>query len=240
MKFKPHWVIAPFLLAALPGSAAAHGIWIAEQAGKHAVVYGHGAANEAYDTAKLKTFAAFDLAGLPLAVTPEDLDDHVVLKKNDQQALLTATFDNGHWTKDTDGKWHNQPKTAVKNAVSAGHYMKYSKSVLDEKANTLNPVGHPLEIVTVTNPLSLKTGDTLSLQVLLNGTPASGAKVYFDYVSAGNSTLQTDKNGEVTFPIRNDGLNVIAASLDEKLVGNENADVIGHFATFSFAFGHSH
>lgn len=220
--------------------ANSHGIWIAEHAGKSAIVYGHGAASDGYNTDKLKTFAGYDVAGAPLEITAIDLDDHVAFAKDSKIALVTAVLDNGHWTKDISGKWHNLPRNEVKDAESAGHYLKYTKAIFHEDANTLKPVGQPLEIIMLTNPLTLKAGDKLPVQVLMNGEPAPGAKLIAEYTTDSENSVKTDENGEAIITIRNNGLNVIAATLDETLTDNPKADKIGHFATFSFAYGHSH
>jgi len=240
MKNRLSIALTAFAISFGSNAAHSHGIWIAEHAGKNSIVYGHGAANDAYNTDKLKTVSGYDEAGATVDVTPIDLDDHVVLAKDPKLALVTAVLDNGHWTKDTSGKWHNLPKNEVKSAESAGHYLKYTKAIFNGDANTLKPVGQPLEIIMLTNPLTLKAGDKLPVQVLMNGEPAPGAKLIAEYTTDSENSVKTDENGEAIITIRNNGLNVIAATLDETLTDNPKADKIGHFATFSFAYGHSH
>ncbi len=48
-----------------------------------------------------------------------------------------------------------------------------------------------------------------------------------------------DGKGEAVVTIRNDGLNVVAASHDEPLAGNPDAEKRGHFATLALML-HEH
>lgn len=68
------------------------------------------------------------------------------------------------------------------NAITAGSYEKFVKLLLpvDGHTNGFDRVlGHKLEIVPITNPLTAKVGDEIQFRVLLNGKPAA-----FDSIEA--------------------------------------------------------
>jgi uncharacterized GH25 family protein len=68
-----------------------------------------------------------------------------------------------------------KPGTRVENpdAIFTNRYEKYSKALIDgsDAAFAMAPLGHPLEIVPLSNPADLKAGDELKVQVLHNGQP---------------------------------------------------------------------
>lgn len=225
----------------MSGPAWAHGIWVAERHGELAVVYGHGAADDAYDPRKLTKIEGFDVVGGSLPVTVNAQNDHVLLDVDRNTAGLVAEFDNGFWSKDKSGKWHNKAKDEVADAVEGGRYVKYSVTLLKESAHAIKPKGLPLEIVPLADPMRLGMGDKLTVQVLNEGTPVAGATVVADYVNDGdNDSLTTDSDGKVEVTLRNDGLNVITTSLDKDYDDKARADKIGMFTALSFSLPHRH
>jgi uncharacterized GH25 family protein len=68
-----------------------------------------------------------------------------------------------------------KPGTRAENpdAIFTNRYEKYSKALIDgsDDAFTMAPLGHPLELVPLSNPTDLKPGDELKVQVLYNGQP---------------------------------------------------------------------
>ena len=68
--------------------------------------------------------------------------------------------------------------------------------------NVTRPLGLMLELVPLMNPYALDEEDALTLQVLFNGAPLSGATVAFESLSvahAGEQRSQTDARGRVSF-----------------------------------------
>jgi ketosteroid isomerase-like protein len=66
-------------------------------------------------------------------------------------------------------------------------YAKYAKTIVEVGSGgprvATRPVGHPLEFVPLLDPSRLGAGDSLSLQLLFQGRPLSGAKVHAGVVS---------------------------------------------------------
>lgn len=233
-------LLAAVLAALLAGPAVAHGIWIEESHGALAVVYGHGATNEAYEPARVTSLLACDAAGTCSDAAPTVLDTHVELARPEGAATLAATFDNGLWTQGADGEWLNVPRAAVAGATASGRYLKYATVVLDHLDGEAVPAGLALEIVPLADPLAMVAGDELPVRVLFEGQPLAGAEVTVDYVGdAGADPVIADAEGVARVPLRNNGLNVLAVSHTGPGVEADATDETGHIATLAFTL-HSH
>lgn len=233
-------LIVTFLLA-LPINSWAHGIWITDRFGEPSIVYGHGASDDAYTPDKLVSALVIDKLGQVIPARTIKTDSHINVRLPKEAKAVAATFDNGYWTKDTKGKWHNLKKHEVQNAVSSGHYLKFTTFIPTHSPGYSKPFGFPLEIIALKNPHKLNKGDNLPLQILLNGKPVEGLGVISDYVNDDSAPkVVTDSNGRVTVSIRNQGLNVIAVSTETKLKDTTDANQEGYFTTLSFALEHTH
>ena len=232
--------ILTFVVSTLLAPAAgAHGIWIAQRHGDQAVIYGHGASDEAYDPAKIVELKAYDSSLAPVGLKQKTEDDHAYVHGDARHAVITAVFDNGFWTEKTDGSWENKPKSKVKDGKTTGRYFKYATSIVAHPKAELKPFGMPLEIVSLADPTTLKAGDELTIQVLADGRPVPDAKVTAEYTTASHEpVLKTDSQGKLTIRIRNQGLNVIVASMSEKTPASADQDEIGRLATLTFTLGH--
>ncbi len=136
---------------------------------------------------------------------------------------------------DADGKWHNLPKTKVKNVKQGSHYVKNGVAILGHFDTLPESFMIPLVILPQSDPLQLKSGDDLRIQVKYNGKPLAETKIIGDFVNQDSEVLAvTDAQGFATVKIRNQGLNVIAASTEEKLKDNPDADKISIMGTLSF------
>ena len=75
-------------------------------------------------------------------------------------------------------------------------------------------LGHPIEFVPINNPYGVKTGEELSMQLLIDGKPASGEMVYASYndkfghaedTALDVYQIKTDNDGIVTIKISDRG-----------------------------------
>jgi len=227
--------IAAGFLCALHSASAAHGIWVAERHSDHAVVYGHGSSDEGYEPKKLTSVTGKTADGSDVTVKIDRHDDHALLGIPDKTAVILAKFDNGYWSEGPDGKWHNKAKNEVQDAKQGGRYLKYAVSLLDKTVDSAKPHGLDFEIVPLRDPMTMKAGDELEVLVLLKGNPVADVTVIPEYTTdSDNKSIKTAADGKATITIRNQGINVIAASVDEDLSGDPKADKIGHFTTLSF------
>lgn len=223
-------------------SAFSHGAWVAERWGELGVIYGHGAGDDAYDPAKITRAVAVGEGGETANLAVERRAGHAVLKPEGEPAAILLEMDNGYWSEGPDGKWVNKPKNAVPGAVSGGHYIKNSLSLIHPHDGLPAFPKQALQIVPLDNPVGRKAGDPIRLRVLHDGKPLAGVEVTLDYINrASLKSEKTDADGEVIVEIRNDGLNVLAVDHSVPLEGDPKADTIGYTATLSFvAERHSH
>ncbi|MEQ9346343.1 MAG: DUF4198 domain-containing protein [Thalassospira sp.] len=235
--------ITGLILVAGAGVASAHGIWIAERWGEHGLVYGHGAEDGSYDPAKISSVKLIDEDGNELAGSITAHNDYAILEKADDAAIALIDFDNGFYTKDANGKWHNRPKSEFPNAETAGRYIKHTISILHLHGDMPTIAPQDLQIIPLSNPTALEAGSSLKLRVLYKGDPLPGILIIPDYVNMPEQNgATTDDKGMVEVVVRNNGLNVIAAKHSVDLVDDKDADLVQHFATLSFVAGgeHSH
>lgn len=122
--------------------------------------------------------------GTPITLTPNDAwltQDGVVTLKGGSAAIIEGTRLPMLWSETPKGGFDGGRSTH-KDAISATSYAKFTKLLLPVDGNTSGfdkVVGHKLEIVPVTNPLTAKVGDELRFKVLLDGKPAA-----FDSIEA--------------------------------------------------------
>ncbi|MGC6341744.1 DUF4198 domain-containing protein [Bisgaard Taxon 45] len=230
--------IALSLLATLFSlNAVAHSAWFATQQDKLAIIYGHGAENNAYKPAQVKELVAY-AKGERMTVQRKDHADFVSVVP-EKAEVLGAVFYNGFWTKLKNGKWEQKPRAEIKGEVEfTTESTKYAVTLLDHHAKP-KAVGYPLEMVPEQNPLHMHEGDSVTVQVLWQGKPLAGAKVTNDYINLGEDAYkETDKDGKVTLQIRNEGLNVFEVGHKGEHADKAKADRFSISATYSFVLAH--
>ena len=125
-------------------------------------------------------------AGEKIALTPNQAwltqDGNITLKGG------AAAIIEGHrlpilWSETPQGGAEGGRGTH-KDAISAGSYEKFAKLLLPVDGHTGGfdtVLGHKLEIVPVSNPLTAKVGDDLQFKVLLGGKPAAFETIQATY-----------------------------------------------------------
>jgi nickel transport protein len=227
------------LTALLSGTAAtAHGAWVAERHGEFYVVYGHGAADDAYDPAKVTMLQACSLAMECTDIARRDAAEHVAFAKP-EAPLIRLGFDNGFWSKGADGEWQNLPKDQVAGATESGHYVKTGTFVAGHLESIPAAFGVGLEVRPLADPMALSIGGTLPVEVLLDGKPAIGAELVVDYLNNGDAEpLIVGADGKAEVPITSAGLTVIVAFMTTPSEDAAKADEMGHAASLAFALAH--
>lgn len=225
------------------GAAQAHGIWFAQRADRLALVYGDGA--EDLDAVKrlpkVTSVGGFTAAGAPVPAPLEPEGRLAFVDLQAQPALVAATMNNGIWTRDGQGKWHGKGKDEVPGATVSGRYFKYNTHLVTLPAGAGRPVpGLAFQLVPVGASFPRHIGEPLTVQVLYDGKPLPGAKVWRDVVTdPDGEPLTADAQGKVTLPVRNQGLNVVKAEHESASVDPGKTSMSHHFATLSFALEHA-
>jgi nickel transport protein len=221
--------------------AQAHGIWFAQRSNQLALIYGVGAddLDAVKRLPKVKTVTAYDANGkeVPTHIAPNG--PLLVVNTDSKPAVVAAILDNGPWSKTPDGEWHNKGKDEVANATVSEHTYKYT--VYMRRIDIAPPViaAHKLQIVPVAKQFPEQMGKPLTLRVLYNGKPVQGALVQPDLVTDPDSEpLKTGADGTVTIKVRNQGLNVVVATLVTPPANAAQTKGDEHLATLSFVLPH--
>jgi hypothetical protein len=119
---------------ALTTAAHAHGIWTAQRHGDLAIVYGHGAGDEAYKPEKVKSAVSYLASGEKRDSKVLHQAKNALVEPAPDAVALTVTLDNGIWTKGPDGKSVNKPKSQVTEAQSASRSVKINTTILKSGA----------------------------------------------------------------------------------------------------------
>ena len=107
--------------------------------------------------------------------------DFTVTPKNlSQSVILVATKDGESWCVTNEGGKSGARRDLESQGlkvISANKYDKYAKAIFNtshDDKNFAQVIGHPLEIIPVSNPADLKPGDFAHVRIILNGQPYTG------------------------------------------------------------------
>ena len=236
--------IAALVAAGLAaGSVQAHGIWFAQRATQLAFLYGVGA--DDLDSLKrlpqVTSMAGYDASGKAVPTKLEPDGRLVLVNLENQPAVVAAVLDNGTWSKTPDGKWHKKGKDEVPTAVVSEHTWKYAVHLRAPLSAPLAPLpDQVLQVVPVEAKLPAMLGEPIKLRVLYKGKPIAGAKVLHDWVNdPDGAPVLSDKDGNVTLKVRNQGLNVIVAIYESEPDQPKKYNRVEHLASLSFVLPHA-
>ena len=151
---------------------------------------------------------------IDFTVTPKDLS---------QSVILVATKDGESWCVTNEGGKTGSRKELEAQGlkvISANKYDKYAKAILNtshDDKNYSRVLGHPLEIIPITNPADAKAGEYFHVKILLNGENYNGP-VWATYDGFANEYENTyayyteSENGEAHIKITAPGYWGIRAS----------------------------
>lgn len=221
--------------------ADAHGIWFAQRSNELALIYGVGAddLDAVKRLPKIKAATAYDENGKEVAMQLTPHGSLLVVKAEKEPAIVTAVLDHGPWSKAADGEWYNKGKDEVRDASISEHTFKYAVHL--RRLNLVPPIlpAQKLQIVPMVKPLPEKMGEKLVVRVLYEGKPVRGALVQPDYVTDPDSKpLKTGADGIATIKVRNQGLNVVVATLTTPPANPVQTNRDEYLATLSFVLPH--
>ncbi|WP_079227357.1 DUF4198 domain-containing protein [Pseudomonas putida] len=215
--------------------ANAHGLWTEQRRGNIEVVYGHGPEDDAFKPQKVKGAWAYDVAGHQIPVTVERLEDHVRLKPIKPAAVVAVALDNGLWTQGKDKKWVNEGRSKVAGGTGSTHTFKYTLAINEHGAKLPSLDKLKMVIVPQVDPIEVGPGKTLPVQVLVDGKPAAGIKLFSDYRGEPDTvSVETDAQGRANVVVRNEGLNIIAAETKVPVKDNADIESRGLFTSLTF------
>jgi nickel transport protein len=232
---------ALILLALLATQQAhAHGVYVAQRHGELAVVIGEGASDEAYEPGQVTAVEGLRANGEAVKVKRIARGDHVVLQPPADAALLHTTVDFGAYSRTgKDAPWQPRGKAALPGAVEGLYAIKYNLSIQASPQLPLAPRGEGLELLPLADPLALRRGDRLPVQVLLDGQPLAGVKLSEDFIANSHAlSAATDAQGRTQVKLHADSLNVIALEHDQPQPTQAAEDFKRYFSSLSFALEH--
>jgi len=228
-------LLAAVLSLSLSAQVFAHDFFIEKKDGAYYVVSGHENNWEAYDPSRIKEVKAYNTKGKKVTAKISRKKDIVSIAPGKQVAAVTVFMDNKFWVKSTEG-WKNITKReALKQSLQLlenGESYKYGKYIETWSNRFAKPLGTKIEVIPLTNPLAMKEGDVLEVQVLLDGKPLPNAPIS---IKGSHSEIgKTDKNGVARIPIGKAGQNVISVSTQVPYKNNPDADQLYLKATLAF------
>ncbi len=200
--------------------AFAHDAWVESRDGSWVVRYGHDDKAEPYAPEKLRALSAVDANGAALVVSLDLTASPASARVDGRPALLALHFDNGYWTKTTEGS-KNLPKNEVPGALAATHSVKFGKTLPVWSAAATRPQGARLEIVPLV-ATAPRAGGTLPVRVLWDGRPLAGARL----ARAGHgkeTPVEADAEGRAAVPVTA-GRQMIVVNHKVELHGDARAD----------------
>lgn len=222
-------------------AASAHGIWFAQRAKQLALIYGVGA--DDLDSIKRQPLVTridgYDANGQPLPTALRAAGPLLLVDSDSEPVIVAAVLFNGIWSRRPDGEWVKKGRDEVPDATVAEKNFKYAVHLRGALPGSLPALpGHRLQIIPA-GTLPLLLDKPLKLRVVFDGKPVKGARILRDYVNDPDAKpLVTGADGMVTIKVRNQGLNVVAATYDGPSDEPAKADKMEHLATLSFVLPH--
>ncbi|MEJ2458051.1 MAG: DUF4198 domain-containing protein [Novosphingobium sp.] len=245
--------ISPYFAAALAvttvaatlaaSTAQAHAIWFAQRAKQLALIYGIGA--DDLDAVKrvplVNSVTGLDAEGLPVKASLRVAGIVPVVDSDEPLAVVAAVMDYGVWSKDAAGTWHNKGMDEVKDATVSEHNFKYAVFINQMPAKPIPLIpGHKLQLIPVGTQLPQTMGQPIKLRAFYDGKPAPGVDIMEDFVNdPDQKPLKTDAQGYVTFPVRNQGLNVVVGISVSPSDNPTRYKQMEHSASLAFVLPHA-
>jgi len=225
-----------------PALADAHGIWFAQRAKQIAIIYGVGADDlqSVKRQPNMESVQAWDADLNPVGAQLRTDGSLVIVDTDAPPTIVSAVLQNGTWSKLPDGEFVKKPKDEVPNSVKSETTIKYAVSI---QGSLTKPVplipAQTLQIVPV-GAIPAMLGTPLTYRVTFKGKPVAGATVINDMVNDPDAKeVATKADGTVTFPVRNQGLNVIRAVYISPTDNPTKIDRYEHTATLAFTLPHA-
>ncbi|MBD2247516.1 DUF4198 domain-containing protein [Nostoc sp. FACHB-888] len=210
--FTKKWKELLLAVAMLPlfiQPVSAHIIWFNYNNGEYDLLFGHPEDGpEPYQTFKFKQATAYDSNRqiLPFDINQKKDGLSLTSTSNSEIAALTGFFDNGYYAKVGDES-RSISEQEIGQYQDVSHYLKYTKALFDWSDTLAQPFNLPLEIISLQNPLTVKPGENLKVQVLYEGKQIPDVTV--EYLG---KKLTGDQDGTYLIPIGDEGLQQIEAS----------------------------
>lgn len=218
--------------AILAGAAQAHNVWLEPDArGGYLIQFGgHAGQREAFAPEKLQSVRAFDRRGRGVQARVEPAQQGLRVVPSPDAALIAVELDNGFFSGSAGGAMRNVPMDRNPGATRGVHARKFHKTVIVWNALTQRDLGQDFE-VTPLQGRAPHAGDTLELQVQLQGRPLAGASVR---LGESGPEAMTDAKGHASIQTTR-GTNHVQVIFRQPVQGDPKVTERSYEALFSFA-----
>lgn len=160
---------------------------------------------------------------------------------NADYAAITATYDNGFWVSDPEGKYYSTTKKQAANLITidkSSHNIKFAKVLIhgEDKATGLR-----LELILQKSPSQVSAGSKLPVAVSFDGKPLPAAEVAIvpldGVLNHDTPGTKTNTEGIADLPVEKTGTHVIRVSHDIPSEDPHLADIDSFSATLVFYAG---
>ncbi len=204
--------LALLALLLLPRLCRAYDLWLESSADGLILRYGHRDGERlTIDAGKVKAIRCLEQGATSDRRAAAALMAHEVTIPGHCD-VASVFYDGGFYSTTPDGEV-DLPRSAAGDAVRACRSTQFAKWMDSRSGRAGTVLGDEFEIVPVTDLARVREGDRVSLRVLLNGSPVSGAIVSIDHKALGES----DSAGEARLRIRTADVESISASLRRPL-----------------------
>lgn len=235
------WSAAVAAGALVPALADAHGIWFAQRAKQIAIIYGVGADDlqSVKRQPNMESVQAWDADLNPIGAKLRTEGSLVIVDTDAPPTIVSAVLQNGTWSWLPGGEIVKKSKDEVPNATKTDTTIKYTVSIQGPLTKPVPLIpAQALQIVPV-GKIPEKLGEPLTYRVTWMGKPVAGVGVINDMVNDPDAVeVKTKADGTVTFPVRNQGLNVIRAVHVTPTDNPVKTDLYEHTATLAFTLPH--
>lgn len=233
-------LLATAALAATAGAANAHAIWFAERARLVTLIYGEGA--DDLDMVRrmplIGKVAAYDADFKPIAAAPRAAGPIVVIDA-EKPAIVTATLENGVWSKMKGGKFEKKGLDEMPGAEVSENNVKYAVTIQKPLTKPLPALPDQILQIVPVGAIPADHGKPLTYKVLYKGQPVAGVELVNDVVNDPDAKpVKTKADGTATLPVRNQGLNVIRAVYKGPSEDPTKYRRTDHTATLAFTLAH--
>lgn len=220
------------LLILLAFPAIAHELWLERESGSMTLYQGHkysahgGAETIPYDAGFVKEVLCLEASGRTKPLAPVRTAPWKAAGTD--CAATRVAVSSGYWTK-TPWETKNVPKTEASGAIKSWLSEESVKRIDRWTPGADRPLSAGLEITPTVDPLSIKPGDKLVVQVTENRLPKAGVPVAY----GGDTRGATGEDGRIAIRLRQGGMQLISTSVESPL-NDGKADIAIRSAILQF------
>jgi len=222
---------AVLLFSVVTLQAWAHDVWLEPAEKEMRLIFGHPGEPESYDPGHASEVYGISREGKRQKIGSHVQGAELSVRPADDTAVIIVDFDHGIWTETADEQNVNKPKSEVPGYLSSAHERKLHKTLLSWGEGAGRPAGVLLEIVPLANPLAMKPGDELPVQLLYDSRPLVDAEIE---IMGSMDLYITDAEGKATLPISEPGFQYIQAMYRVPLDNDPDTDELFLSANLTF------